>query len=117
LQFFYNVGFWLVGIQVGQPPKIPQLIVVDVRAVLLRKQICKNPVHASFGHNDRPVLILAKSLLENPSPKSSACPSITCRIAAQSSSSSIRAFRPAFENHAVLKTRRRSAACFMAIQV
>jgi len=105
LQFSNKVGLGLAGIQVGQPPEIPQFIVVDVRAIFLRKQICKNPIPPASGHNDRRYRFLLKRFLKTPPPRSSAYPSITCRIAVQSSLSPIRAFRAAFENHTVLKTR------------
>src|SRR5579872_524243 len=48
---------------------------------------------------------LRSRFLKTPPPKSSAWPSITWRMAAQSSSSAMCAFFAAWENHAVLKTR------------
>jgi hypothetical protein len=34
----YDVGWRFAGIQISQPPEIPQFSVTDVRAILLREQ-------------------------------------------------------------------------------
>jgi hypothetical protein len=105
LQFLCNVGVCLPGKQTGNSAKSLQFIVADIVPIFLCEQILVDPIPATFGDEDGAVEILAKPLFEDAPPKSSAWPSITCRMAAQSSASLMSAFRAALENQAVLKTR------------
>jgi hypothetical protein len=67
LQFLYDFGWRFAGIQISQPPEISQIIITDVRAILLREQIGKNPILCTPGDDDRPISVLAQPLLKDSS--------------------------------------------------
>jgi hypothetical protein len=80
-------------------------MVFDIRPVLLGEQELIEPMPASPGQNNRSVQVLSQPLLVNASAQIVDLAQHDSRIAEQSSSPPMSAFRAAFENHAVLKTR------------
>jgi hypothetical protein len=103
--FRFQVRFGLATVEIGELAKRQQLVIIDVRSVLLGEEISEHQNSPAFARTIERNMLSLSRFLKTPPPGSSACPRATWRIAFDKALSDIRAFFAALANHAVLNTR------------